>query len=206
MKILKLTCGAEVLLDDEDYERIPKTGWYLSPLHRVDSNNDRKTRYAIHDTYGRMHRWILNVQDTNQLIDHIDGNGLNNQKANLRIVTSGINKKNQKTTASNKFNFNGIAYEKGKNPRIRVRWSAGQPQWEYQGYRAKQYSKSFSCRKYNFDYNKILRDAILFRIEKMRENEYLIDERSTTIEKILLENETPNMEEILGIKFSEIFE
>jgi hypothetical protein len=40
----------------------------------------------------------------------------------------------------------------------------------------------------------------------MRENEYLIDERSTTIEKILLENETPNMEEILGIKFSEIFE
>lgn len=52
----------------------------------------------------------------------------------------------------------------------------------------------------------MLRDAILFRIEKMKENDYLLDERSTTIEKILLENEEPNMEEILGISFKTIFE
>ena len=38
MKIFTMTCGAEVLLDDEDYERLPKTGWYLSPRKRCDSN------------------------------------------------------------------------------------------------------------------------------------------------------------------------
>lgn len=27
--VFKISCGAEILLDDEDYNLIPKTGWYL---------------------------------------------------------------------------------------------------------------------------------------------------------------------------------
>lgn len=153
-----------------------------------------------------MHRWILGVKDEKVLVDHIDHNGLNNQKSNLRIVSCGQNKKNQTTVANNKFNFNGIYLEKGKYPRIRVRWSEGEPEWKYEGWRAKTKTKGFSLKTYNYDYNRILREAVLFRIQKMRENDYLIDERSTTIEKILLENENPNMEEILGISFKDIFE
>ena len=152
-----------------------------------------------------MHRWVLGIEDS-QIIDHIDGNGLNNQKSNLRIVSCSINKKNQSIVATNKFNFNGISYEKSPYGRIRVRWSEGIPEYKYGGYRAKQKSKSFNLRKYNNNYNLVLKDAILFRIEKMRENDYLIDERSTTIEKILLNENEPNMSEILGIDLSAIFE
>lgn len=36
----------------------------------------------------------------------------------------------------------------------------------------------------------------------MKEFNYLLDERSTTIEKILLENKEVNLEELLDIKFS----
>ena len=208
IKEFKLTCGEVVLLDDEDYERIDKVGWYLTPENRRETGvlSSRKTRYATHDIYGRMHRWILGITDPKVLIDHIDHNGLNNQKSNLRIVTSSQNKKNQTLIKNNKFNFNGISFENSKSPRIRVRWSSGEIEYKYNGYRAKQYSKSFNLKKYNYDYNKILKDAILFRISKMKENDYLLDERSTTIERILLENENPNMEEILGISFKEIFE
>lgn len=78
MKEFKLACGATVLLDDEDYERIPKTGWYLSEEKRSDNGYLRKTRYAVHDVYGRMHRWILGITDSSILVDHIDHNGLNN--------------------------------------------------------------------------------------------------------------------------------
>ena len=67
-------------------------------------------------------------------------------------------------------------------------------------------SKSFNLKKYDNDYNLALKDAILFRISKMRENEYLIDERSTTIEKILLQEEHPNMSKILGVDLATIFE
>ena len=35
----------------------------------------------------------------------------------------------------------------------------------------------------------------------MKEFNYLLDERSTTIEKILLENKEVNLEELLNIKF-----
>lgn len=208
IKEFRLTCGEIVLLDDEDYERLDKIGWYLTPLNRQENGylNDRKTRYVTHDTYGRMHRWVLGITNPKILIDHIDHNGLNNQKSNLRLVTSSQNKKNQAPVKNNKFNFNGVSLEKSKSPRIRVRWSSGEIEYKYKGYRAKQYSKSFSIKKYNYDYNKVLKDAILFRINKMKENDYLLDERSTTIEKVLLENENPDMEEILGISFKEIFE
>ena len=37
----------------------------------------------------------------------------------------------------------------------------------------------------------------------MKEFNYLLDERSTTIEKILLENKEVNLEELLNIKFSD---
>ena len=40
----------------------------------------------------------------------------------------------------------------------------------------------------------------------VKENEHLIDERSTTIEKILLQEEHPNMSDILGVNLEEIFE
>ena len=100
-------------------------------------------------------------------------------------MSCSVNKKNQTVVCTNKFNFNGISYEKGHSPRIRVRWSEGIPEFKYGGYRAIQKTKSFGLGKYENNYNKALKEAILFRLQKMRENEYLIDERSTTIEKIL---------------------
>lgn len=39
----------------------------------------------------------------------------------------------------------------------------------------------------------------------MKENNYLLDEYSTTIERKILESENPNMEEILEIDFQKIF-
>lgn len=176
-----------MLLDDEDYIKIPKSGWYLSSLRRTDYSSNRKTRYAIHDTHGRMHRYILGIKDPKVLVDHIDGNGLNNQKTNLRIVNCSTNKKNQKTILSNKIGFNGVSYEPHPYHRIRVRWSEGESNFKYGGFRAKQKSKSFSINKYNGDWEAALKDAILFRIQKMEENDYLIDERSTTIKKKLLQ-------------------
>lgn len=132
---------------------------------------------------------------------------MNNQKENLRISTCSTNKRNQNTVKSNKFNFNGISYEKaGKKTgeRIRVRWSTFEEDNRYIEGRKKQKVKNFNLSKFN-SIDDAVRAAILFRIEKMKEFGYILDERSTTIERKLKNNEYETIEKLLNINYKEIF-
>ena len=199
----KLTSGKVVSIDKKDYDNLPvKTGWY----EQREELNNAKTSYVVHDKYGRLHRTILGVTNPLVLIDHIDRNGLNNRRSNLRVVTNSENKRNQGTVSNNKFNFNGLTYEKPKGNRvgrIKVRYSTNEYDDKAKRYRAG--TKSFGETVYGNDYNKMVRDAVLFRLEKMAEFGYTIDERSETIERKCREDEY-NMESILNISFSDIFE
>lgn len=47
-----------------------------------------------------IHRILLNIDSRWELGDHIDGNGLNNQKNNLRIATNSQNQANRKNVTS----------------------------------------------------------------------------------------------------------
>lgn len=76
------------LVDDEDYEYLNQFYWYVS--------HGRNTSYAarLTDHTILMHREILNP-DIKLVIDHIDQDGLNNQKSNLRQCTQYQNKLNR---------------------------------------------------------------------------------------------------------------
>ncbi len=152
MKKLKLTCGKEVLLDDDVYETIPKTGWYLVRKEIHNSNTD----YVAHDTYGKMHRYILNLVDPTQIVDHINHNGLDNQKSNLRITTTSQNKRNITTHyPNNSLHYSGVNFERIKDRpsnRFRAKWSEGEPERYSDGKRrAKQKIKNFSFPKGDFE-------------------------------------------------------
>lgn len=171
------------------------TGWYI----QKEKNLNSRTNYVTHDTYGRLHRYLLNVTDPHILVDHIDRNGLNCQRSNLRLVTCSANKRNSETISNNKFHFNGLSFEKGTNGRkwrIKVSYSTNERRTENS---FKQRTKSFGPTS-GKDFNTLIKEAILFRIKKMREYGYIVDERSETIEKECL-NENSNMEEVLGISF-----
>ena len=201
MKIYTMFCGAEVLLDDEDYERLPKTGWYLSKKEGHNSNTD----YAFHSFLGLMHRWVMGFapgECLDVVVDHINHNGLDNRKENLRLVTTSENKRNITTHyPNNKLHYTGIALEccKSNRNRIRATWSEGEPKCNGDGKRrAKRRSKSFffddnieSCRE-------AICQAILYRNQKCRENGYILDERSTTIETTILNDPKCKIEDILG--------
>lgn len=195
-----MTCGAQVLLDDEDYDRLPKSGWYLSKKEIHNPNTD----YAQHDIYGKMHRWVLGIKLNEQssvIVDHINHNGLDNRKENLRLVTTSENKRNITTHyPNNKLHYTGIALEccATNRNRIRAKWSEGEPTRDKDGKRrAKQKTKSFffdnnieSCRS-------AICQVILYRNQKCRENGYILDERSTTIETAILNNPKCKVEELL---------
>ncbi len=94
MKKIALTKGYYALLDDEDYETVSKFAW-----HAVKNRAGQRYAYR-HKTsinpYSAMHRMVMSVQDPAVLVDHKNGNGLDNQKRNLRTATKSQNTQNSR--------------------------------------------------------------------------------------------------------------
>ncbi len=63
--------------------------------------------------------------------------------------------------------------------------------------------KSFSFGQFQSP-KEALKQAVLFRIQKMKENGYLLDERSTTIEHELVNNINSDIEQLLNINLKEL--
>lgn len=83
----------KILLDDEDYE------WAKS--YRWKFMNDRPAT-KIGGRYIGIHRLIMGIQHGEDVIvDHIDGNPLNNQRSNLRVCNRFQNQQNRKTNKNN---------------------------------------------------------------------------------------------------------
>lgn len=87
-----LSNGMKALVDDEDYGRLSNQKWTASLTRPV-----RGKYYARGRIFGGknvlMHRLIM-AAAPGQIVDHRDGNGLNNTRANLRFCTANQNSAN----------------------------------------------------------------------------------------------------------------
>jgi hypothetical protein len=96
---IPLTRGEFAVVDPEDYPRLAKHKWY--------THTGTATFYATRHKPGSskkliwMHREIMGVPDW-LLVDHINGNGLDNRKANLRPATKSQNCRNKRICRENK--------------------------------------------------------------------------------------------------------
>ena len=106
MKEIPLTHGKVALVDDEDYPELSKFKWYAHKMGTKISNKWYATRAP---TCGigrqltlRMHTVILGTQQGLE-IDHINGNGLDNRRENLRAVTRRENCQNLHIPKTSKF-------------------------------------------------------------------------------------------------------
>jgi len=112
MKEIQLTQGKTAVIDDEDFQLISKWKW------RVVKKKSDQTCYAMRRTKENgkhiavtMHRAIMNPPK-GAPIDHIDGDGLNNRRSNLRVCTHAQNCWNRKHNSNAKNRFKGV-YKKG---------------------------------------------------------------------------------------------
>jgi len=98
MKEINLTQGFKSLVDDEDFEYLKQWKWHVIKLRNImyAGTTVNKNASRINKAYLiLMHRLIMN--SCNGLyIDHIDHNGLNNMKSNLRICSQKENLINRK--------------------------------------------------------------------------------------------------------------
>lgn len=104
----------EVLLDDSDYDLAKVYRWSLKPDH---NNFYAKKNYWIRVEGEKkciqllMHRFILGLNDQRQ-VDHIDHNGLNNQRTNLRICTHQQNMCNKRSHVNTSSKYVGVSFHK----------------------------------------------------------------------------------------------
>lgn len=111
---IPLKNGYVAVIDLDDVETVSRYGWVL---------DDSKPNWYVHTCTGkerktlRLHRLIM-TPPPGKVVDHIDGNGLNNRRSNLRICSPKHNSAN-----SRKGKRNSSAY-KGVHRRENGRWRA----------------------------------------------------------------------------------
>lgn len=98
----------ECLVDDEDYDFLNQWKWSIANWDGfyVCRHEGKEHRELI-----RMHRLIMKA-NCKEIIDHKDGNSLNNQKCNLRMVTALQNSQNRKAMGESK--YKGVSIVKYK--------------------------------------------------------------------------------------------
>ncbi len=109
MREIMITNGKVALVDDEDYERVVERKWYAA---------FRKRRWYVHATSNpriSLHGFILG-EDRDRQIDHINLDGLDNRRSNLRFCTTSQNCANQsKYRGAYSSSFKGVSLRLPEN-------------------------------------------------------------------------------------------
>jgi hypothetical protein len=129
MKKIRLSNGHSALVDDKDYKSLSAYSWYEMHGYAVRIENyrdDKKMRGRII----RMHRLITKAPK-DKYVDHINGNRLDNQRSNLRLVSPSENQYNRKIGKNNTSGYKGVHWSKSMSA-----WEANircQNKWTYLG-------------------------------------------------------------------------
>lgn len=98
------------LVDDEDYDRINSYSWYIKTGKYV-TYAKREIRINGKRCHVMMHREILGLpKGRNPVVDHKNGNGLDNQRNNLRATTNSVNRMNSLLNRNNTSGVRGVTW------------------------------------------------------------------------------------------------
>jgi hypothetical protein len=108
VKQISLTRGMVALVDDEDFDFLSQFSWsaWKTPHHN--------TWYAVARKEGRnvyMHRLLLDAPPGIE-VDHRDGNGLNNQRKNLRYASRSEQMMNTQKMKGKSSKYKGVSWYK----------------------------------------------------------------------------------------------
>lgn len=124
MKQIPLSQGKFAQVDDEDFEELNKLKWYLSVRKTTEyamtniKTGSRETRIPPVS----MHRNIMGcVKGDGKIVDHKDGNTLNNQKSNLRLCTPTQNCRNRRAKTNGTSKYIGVTTSRSS---LNKRWIA----------------------------------------------------------------------------------
>jgi len=104
MKTVPLIHNPTILIDDDDYEAVIAAG----PWHLTACDGNWYASRTVSGQPQRLHTFLTGWQ----LVDHKNGDGLDNTRSNLRPATPGQNSANQRRSRRNKSGFKGVGFHK----------------------------------------------------------------------------------------------
>lgn len=114
MKKIVLTKGQYAIVDDEDFEYLNQWKWFASKDHNTFYANRRHGK-----TIMQMHRLLMKPKKY-EVVDHINRNGLDNRRINLRICSSKENIRSAPKHKKKTSQFKGVHLPSGRN-----KWRVG---------------------------------------------------------------------------------
>lgn len=114
------------LIDSDDLQKVKYYKWRLDGCNHIVTGNCTTTRPRK-----ELSRLVMNCNNPDMVVDHINGDPTDNRKKNLRICTQGENVLNKHFMSDNHSGMIGISWDKHRNkwaPEIRVgykRWHLG---------------------------------------------------------------------------------
>lgn len=103
-----LAKGLTAIIDKEDYELVSPYRWNFNNgavTTNIVSGNGKRTTL-------KMHRLILGLPPNRPIVDHINGNQLDNRKSNLRVCDHSSNLMNRGKNRNNKSGYKGVFWSK----------------------------------------------------------------------------------------------
>jgi hypothetical protein len=113
--IIPLTRGYSTIIDAVDAD-LAALKWFASPSDhtayawRTQQNGSHKFTVRLHAVI--LERTLGRELIKGELVDHKDGNGLNNARSNLRLATNAQNTINSRRSSRNKSGYKGVSWNK----------------------------------------------------------------------------------------------
>lgn len=102
---IQLTKGKWTIVDAEDYAELIKFKWHYREGYAKRAINRKGDRRAI-----AMHNQIMNTPKGFE-VDHINGDGLDNRKCNLRVCKHQQNTWNRKSVTGSSSKYKGVSWQ-----------------------------------------------------------------------------------------------
>jgi hypothetical protein len=117
MKLIPLTRGYEAMVDDEDAPIALMHKWHAVPRYRKDGSlSVVYANTALPDGNGgqiktSLHRLLMGANGSTEYVDHIDHDGLNCQRSNLRLVNGTQNQGNRRRRIDGSSRYKGVIWQ-----------------------------------------------------------------------------------------------
>lgn len=125
---IQLTQGRVAIVDEADYAELSQYKWYTQNSGHTGYAKRMTSKSLGRPHLVRMHRVILDAPHDMQ-VDHINGDGLDNRRSNLRLCTNAENQHNRRKFKNTASKYKGLAFFSGPKMWGALIKIAGHKQW-----------------------------------------------------------------------------